>query len=216
MTSARRGGNGLYARGGKRGIDLVAAASVGILSIPLQLAIAALVRVKLGRPVLFRQERPGINGQPFVLVKFRTMTSGRNPDGELLPESLRLTRFGQFLRQTSLDELPELWNVLKGDMSLVGPRPLLMEYLPLYTTDQARRHGVRPGMTGWAQVNGRNSAGWLDKFAMDTWYVDNVSIGLDLKVLGMTVAAVFSQQGVSAEGHVTAPKFTGTEGSEAS
>ena len=148
----------LYARRGKRASDLVAAASVGIVTLPLQAVVAVFVRTKLGSPVLFRQERPGLNEQPFTLIKFRTMTDGQDADGQPLPDDVRLTRFGQFLRSTSLDELPELWNVVRGDMSLVGPRPLLMRYLPLYSSEQARRHEVRPGITGWSQVNGRNSA----------------------------------------------------------
>ena len=159
--------------------------------------------------MLFRQTRPGLDEQPFEILKFRTMTDEVDADGEPLPDEVRLTRFGQLLRSTSLDELPELWNVVKGDMSLVGPRPLLMKYLPLYTSEQARRHDVRPGVTGWAQVNGRNNADWHEKLAMDTWYVDNVSFLLDLKILLKTVTAVFARHGISADGHATAPEFTG-------
>jgi lipopolysaccharide/colanic/teichoic acid biosynthesis glycosyltransferase len=202
---------GFYRRYGKRGCDVAAAGILLVVALPIQGAVAVLVRRRLGTPVLFRQERPGLDGQPFLILKFRTMTVERDADGELLPDEVRLTRFGQFLRSASLDELPELWNVVKGDMSLVGPRPLLMKYLPLYTSEQARRHEVRPGVTGWAQVNGRNTASWHGKLAMDTWYVDNVSFGLDLKILLRTVLAVFARHGIAAEGHVTAPEFTGTE-----
>jgi lipopolysaccharide/colanic/teichoic acid biosynthesis glycosyltransferase len=161
--------------------------------------------------VLFRQVRPGLQGRPFTMVKFRTMTDDRGPDGALLPDARRLTPFGRFLRASSLDELPELWNVLKGDMSLVGPRPLLMEYLPLYTPEQARRHEVRPGITGWAQVNGRNAISWANKFALDVWYVDHRSLWLDLQILWRTVRKVLVRDGISAEGEATMPKFTGSK-----
>jgi lipopolysaccharide/colanic/teichoic acid biosynthesis glycosyltransferase len=163
----------------------------------------------MGRPVLFRHERPGINGEPFLFVKFRTMTAEADREGRLLPDEARLTELGKWLRSTSLDELPELWNVLRGDMSLVGPRPLLMKYLPLYSSEQARRHDVRPGLTGWAQVNGRNEAPWQEKLAMDTWYVDNLSFRLDLKVLWMTLVTVLARTGISQEGTATAAEFTG-------
>ena len=167
------------------------------------------MRRKLGSPVFFRQVRPGMNGEPFEMVKFRTMTDERGPDGQLLPDAVRLTAFGCFLRSSSLDELPELWNVLKGDMSLVGPRPLLMEYLPLYSPEQARRHEVRPGITGWAQVNGRNAISWEDKFRLDVWYVDHHSLWLDIKILLATIRKVLVRDGISASGEATMSKFTG-------
>ena len=179
------------------------------LFLPL-LILAWAVRRKLGSPVFFRQVRPGLHGQPFEMVKFRTMTDERGADGALLPDLVRLTSFGRFLRATSLDELPELWNVLKGDMSLVGPRPLLMEYLPLYTPEQARRHAVRPGVTGWAQINGRNAISWEDKFRLDVWYVDNRSLWLDVKILWLTVKKVLVRDGISAAGEATMSKFTGS------
>lgn len=187
---------------------LVSIAALLVLALPLALLIV-LVRCKLGKPVFFCQTRPGLRGLPFVMVKFRTMTDARGADGELLPDAVRLTVFGRFLRATSLDELPELWNVLKGDMSLVGPRPLLMEYLPLYTPEQARRHEVRPGITGWAQVNGRNALSWDEKFALDVWYVDHHSLWLDLKILWLTVRKVLVRDGISAAGEATMHKFTG-------
>lgn len=177
---------------------------------PLLLVLALLVRVKLGAPVIFRQTRPGLGGRLFELYKFRTMTSERGGDGALLPDDKRLTGFGRFLRATSLDELPELVNVLKGDMSLVGPRPLLVEYLPLYSKEQARRHEVRPGITGWAQVNGRNAISWEEKFKLDVWYVDHRSFRLDLKILFMTFAKVFKREGISQEGQATMERFTGS------
>ncbi|WP_414657593.1 sugar transferase [Deinococcus sp. VB343] len=194
----------------KRGID-VAAAGAGLMVLGLPLGVLAyMVRQKLGSPVLFKQVRPGLDGQPFTMYKFRTMTDERGPDGQLLPDSVRLTSFGKFLRSTSLDELPELWNVLKGDMSLVGPRPLLMEYLPLYTERQARRHEVRPGITGWAQVNGRNALSWDEKFEHDVWYVENRTLLLDMKILLMTVQKVFKREGISAGDHATMPEFRGS------
>lgn len=193
----------------KRFFDLLAAAfALLLLGLPL-LLLMWLVRRKLGSPVFFRQVRPGLDGKPFEMVKFRTMTDERGPDGELLPDAVRLTSFGRFLRSTSLDELPELWNVLKGDMSLVGPRPLLMEYLPLYTPEQARRHEVRPGVTGWAQVNGRNAISWEEKFELDVWYVDHQSLWLDIKILWLTVKKVLVRDGISAAGEATMSKFTG-------
>jgi lipopolysaccharide/colanic/teichoic acid biosynthesis glycosyltransferase len=173
--------------------------------------LIALIRRKLGSPVFFTQVRPGMHGKPFIMIKFRSMTSERGPDGELLPDAVRLTPFGRFLRASSLDELPELWNVLKGDMNLVGPRPLLMEYLPLYSAEQARRHEVRPGITGWAQVNGRNAIGWDDKFKLDVWYVDHRSLWLDIKILGLTVKKVLVRDGISAAGEATMGKFTGSK-----
>jgi len=183
----------------------------GLLVLSPVLAILAWqIRKKLGSPVLFRQVRPGRDGRPFQMVKFRTMRDAIGPDGQPLPDSERMTPFGSFLRAASLDELPELWNVLKGDMSLVGPRPLLMEYLPLYSPEQARRHEVRPGVTGWAQVNGRNALSWEEKFRLDVWYVDHRSFWLDLKILALTVKKVFVREGISAEGEATMPKFTGT------
>lgn len=202
----------LYRAGGKRFLDVALALPLLILTLPLQAVIAALVRLKLGRPVLFRQVRPGRDARPFEMVKYRTMTDARDERGELKPGAERLTRFGAFLRSTSLDELPELYNVIKGDMSLVGPRPLLMAYLDRYTPHQARRHEVRPGITGWAQVNGRNRISWEEKFEQDVFYVDNVSLRLDLKVLWMTIFGVVRRADTSAEGHATAPEFLGTPG----
>lgn len=186
----------------------LAALALLLLAVPL-CALAMVVRHKLGAPVLFRQVRPGLHGQPFEMLKFRTMTDARDAQGVLLPDALRLTPLGRWLRATSLDELPELWNVLKGDMSLVGPRPLLMEYLPLYSAEQARRHEVRPGITGWAQVNGRNAVSWEDKFRMDVWYVDHRSIWLDIKILWLTVHKVLAREGISAANEATTSKFTG-------
>ncbi|CAJ0681134.1 putative sugar transferase EpsL [Ralstonia mannitolilytica] len=193
----------------KRLFDILVASSALILLSPLLLALMGLVRLKLGSPVLFTQVRPGMGGQPFRMVKFRTMTDARDPDGTLLPDIDRLKPFGRFLRGTSLDELPELWNVLKGEMSLVGPRPLLMEYLPLYSEEQFRRHEVRPGVTGWAQVNGRNALSWEEKFALDVWYVDNHSFWLDLRILWLTVQKVIARDGISAAGEATMSKFNG-------
>jgi lipopolysaccharide/colanic/teichoic acid biosynthesis glycosyltransferase len=181
-----------------------------VLGLPLLFLIWQ-VRRKLGSPVFFRQTRPGLHGRPFEMVKFRTMTDARGDDGNLLSDAERLTAFGRFLRASSLDELPELWNVLKGDMSLVGPRPLLMEYLPLYSPEQARRHEVRPGITGWAQVNGRNALSWDDKFKLDVWYVDHRSLWLDVKILWLTVKKVLVREGISAAGEATMSKFTGSK-----
>ena len=195
----------------KRIFDCLAASlALLLLALPL-LALAWLIRRKLGSPVLFRQVRPGLHGKPFTMLKFRTMTDERGPDEALLPDAQRMTPFGRFLRASSLDELPELWNVLRGEMSLVGPRPLLMEYLPLYTPEQARRHELRPGITGWAQVNGRNAISWPDKFSLDVWYVDNQSLWLDIKILWMTVRKVLVRDGISAAGEATMSKFTGTQ-----
>lgn len=196
----------------KRGFDILGAALALLILLPLLLSIAVLVRLKLGQPVLFRQLRPGLRGQPFRLVKFRTMRDLNDETGNPLPDEKRLTEFGKWLRRTSLDELPELWNVLKGEMSLVGPRPLLMDYLPLYSAEQARRHEVRPGITGWVQVMGRNALSWEEKFALDLWYVDHQSFWLDMKILVMTVARVFSGAGVSKEGFATTEKFRGSAG----
>jgi len=180
------------------------------LSLPL-LIVWVMVRFKLGSPALFRQARPGLHGRPFTMVKFRTMTEDRGQDGELLPDAHRLSAFGRFLRASSVDELPELWNVLRGDMSLVGPRPLLMEYLPLYSAEQARRHEVRPGITGWAQVNGRNAVSWEDRFQLDLWYVDHRSLWLDTKILGLTIRKVILREGITARGEATMARFTGGE-----
>ncbi len=194
----------------KRLFDLVVAiAALAVLALPL-LVLYAMVRRKLGSPALFRQVRPGLHGRPFMMVKFRTMTDERGPEGELLPDAQRLTAFGRFLRASSMDELPELWNVLRGEMSLVGPRPLLMEYLPLYSAEQARRHEVRPGVTGWAQVNGRNAVSWEERFRLDVWYIDHRSIWLDLRILWLTVRKVLVREGISAEGEATMTRFTGT------
>ncbi len=195
----------------KRILDFTAAL-MALLLLCLPLAVLTLlVRRKLGHPAFFRQVRPGLHGRPFEMVKFRTMTDARGPGGALLPDADRLTPFGQFLRSSSLDELPGLWNVFKGDMSLVGPRPLLMEYLPLYSPEQARRHEVRPGITGWAQVNGRNALGWDDKFKLDVWYVDHRSLWLDIKILWLTVKKVLVRDGISAAGEATMPRFTGSK-----
>jgi lipopolysaccharide/colanic/teichoic acid biosynthesis glycosyltransferase len=195
----------------KRFLDIVLAASgLLVLGLPL-LLLTWQVRRKLGRPAFFRQVRPGLHGKPFEMVKLRSMTDARGADGQLLPDAQRLTAFGRFLRASSLDELPGLWNVLKGDMSLVGPRPLLMEYLPLYSPEQARRHEVRPGITGWAQVNGRNALGWDDKFRLDVWYVDHRSLWLDLRILWLTVRKVLVRDGISAADEATMPRFTGRE-----
>src|SRR5690554_6187915 len=195
----------------KRSFD-IAGSLLGLLLLsPVILIVAWQVRRNLGSPVFFRQSRPGLNGRPFQMVKFRTMKDAVDAEGNPLPDSERLTPFGQFLRSASLDELPELWNVLKGDMSLVGPRPLLMEYLPLYSTEQYRRHEVRPGVTGWAQVNGRNSLSWDEKFKLDVWYMDNRSLWLDIKILFLTVKKVLVRDGISAEGEATMAKFTGND-----
>jgi lipopolysaccharide/colanic/teichoic acid biosynthesis glycosyltransferase len=193
----------------KRLTDIVLAAIGGTLLLVPLLILMLLVRRKLGSPVFFRQTRPGLHGRPFQMIKFRTMTDARTADGMLMPDADRLTAFGRFLRATSLDELPELWNVLKGDMSLVGPRPLLMEYLPLYSPQQARRHELRPGITGWAQVNGRNALSWEDKFDLDVWYVDHRTFWLDIKILWLTVRKVLVREGISAAGEATMSKFTG-------
>lgn len=194
----------------KRLFDFVLAClALLLLGLPL-LFVAWQVRCKLGSPVFFRQTRPGFGGRPFKMVKFRTMTDARGTHGELLPDADRLTPFGRFLRSSSLDELPELWNVLKGDMSLVGPRPLLMDYLPLYSAEQYRRHEVRPGITGWAQINGRNALSWDEKFKLDVWYVDNCSLRLDIRILWLTVHKVLVRDGISAADDATMPRFTGS------
>ena len=193
----------------KRSLDIVGAGIGLVLLSPVLLVLWILVRRRLGSPVLFRQVRPGLHGRPFTMLKFRTMKDATDSAGVLLPDADRLTSFGDKLRSTSLDELPELWNVLKGDMSLVGPRPLLMEYLPLYSPQQARRHEVRPGITGWAQVNGRNAISWEQKFALDIWYVDNRSFWLDLKILLVTVHRAVRRDGITSENSVSAERFTG-------
>lgn len=193
----------------KRLFDLIASILALIVLSPVMGLTALLVRINLGGPVLFRQQRPGYKGRPFHIFKFRTMADRFAPDGSLLPDSERLGRFGRVLRSTSLDELPELFNILRGEMSVVGPRPLLMEYLPLYSAEQARRHDMPPGLTGWAQVHGRNALSWQDKFRLDVWYVDNWSFWLDLKIIFLTLAKVFQREGITQEGQATAEKFTG-------
>jgi lipopolysaccharide/colanic/teichoic acid biosynthesis glycosyltransferase len=193
----------------KRALDIAAAGLGLVIAAPILLVTALLVRTTLGAPVLFRQVRPGRAGRPCTMYKFRTMRAAADARGRPLPDAERLTRLGRFLRSTSLDELPELWNVLRGEMSLVGPRPLLMEYLPLYTPEQARRHEVRPGVTGWAQINGRNAISWEEKFTLDVWYVDNQSLWLDLKILLLTVKTVFVREGISQAGQATTEKFRG-------
>lgn len=195
----------------KRLVDIVVSATLLVLLSPILALVAWQIRQKMGSPVLFRQTRPGLNGLPFQMIKFRTMKDAVDAAGHALPDAERLTPFGQFLRGTSLDELPELWNVLKGDMSLVGPRPLLMDYLPLYSPQQSRRHEVRPGVTGWAQVNGRNALSWDEKFSLDVWYVDNRSLWLDIRILLLTVKKVLLRDDISAEGEATMSRFTGND-----
>ena len=195
----------------KRLLDIIIASIALILLSPLYALVAYKVKKNLGSPVLFRQVRPGLHGKPFEMIKFRTMKDAVDEQGNPLPDSERLTPFGQMLRSTSLDEMPELWNVIKGDMSIVGPRPLLMEYLPLYSPEQAKRHDVRPGMTGHAQVNGRNAIGWEEKFKLDTWYVENQSIWLDFKIMFKTVHKVLAKDDISAEGEATMTRFTGSQ-----
>jgi lipopolysaccharide/colanic/teichoic acid biosynthesis glycosyltransferase len=196
MHSLRR----FYAKYGKRWFDLALTLPGVIVISPVLIIIALLVKMRMGSPVLFRQQRPGINGVPFTIYKFRTMTNERDEEGKLLPDKLRLTKLGRFLRSTSLDELPELWNVLKGDMSLVGPRPLKMEYLPLYTAKQYQRHDVRPGITGWSQITGRNELKWVQRFESDVWYVSNLSLLLDIQILLETFQKVYKKEGISPEG----------------
>ena len=195
----------------KRLFDIAISAVALLLLSPILLVVATMVRAKLGTPVLFRQARPGLHGRPFTLAKFRTMRDALDHNGRALPDEQRLTSFGRTLRSTSLDELPELWNVLKGDMSLVGPRPLLMQYLERYSPDQARRHDVRPGLTGWAQVKGRNALTWPEKLALDVWYVDNRSFLLDLKIIAMTAKQLFVREGIAHEGSETMPEFMGND-----
>jgi len=199
----------LYRRTGKRALDLGLAVPAAVVLAPIGLAIGALIRMKLGGPVLFQQPRPGQNDRLFELIKFRTMTDARGTDGVLLPDEERLTPFGIRLRRMSLDELPTLWNVVRGDMSLVGPRPLLVQYLDRYTPEQRRRHEVAPGITGWAQIHGRNAISWEKKFELDLWYVENASLRTDLAILFRTVAQVLGQRGISAKGHATMPEFMG-------
>lgn len=195
----------------KRLLDIFIALLALILLSPILLIVAYLVRTRLGSPILFRQIRPGLYGKPFEMVKFRTMTDERDSEGNLLPNEIRLTKFGKILRATSLDELPELWNVIKGDMSIVGPRPLLMDYLPLYNEEQAKRNNVRPGMTGHAQVNGRNAISWEKKFELDTWYVENQSLWLDFKIMLLTVKKVLIKEGINQSEDVTMTRFTGNK-----
>lgn len=194
----------------KRGLDLFLVLVTAPVWLLLTILITLLVRFTMGAPAFFVQLRPGLRGKPFRMIKFRTMTPALGSERNLLPDMVRLTPFGRFLRSTSLDELPEVWNVLKGDMNLVGPRPLLMEYLPLYTREQGRRHDVRPGITGWAQVNGRNAISWEEKFALDLWYVDHRSLSLDVKILLLTLGGMLKRRGISAEGEPTMPRFAGT------
>ena len=202
---------GIYEKFIKRGLDLLLSGGALLVLWPVLLVLVLLVRSKLGSPAIFCQERPGKNGKIFRLYKLRTMTDARDENGELLPDEVRLTPFGRTLRSLSLDELPELWNIFRGDMSLVGPRPLLVKYLPLYNAEQARRHEVMPGLTGWAQVNGRNLVTWEDKFAMDVWYVDHISFILDLKILWLTVKAVLRREGISGQSSATMDEFRGSE-----
>lgn len=202
---------GIYEKFIKRGLDLLLSGCALLVLWPVLLVLVLLVRCKLGSPAIFCQERPGKNGKIFRLYKLRTMTDARDENGELLPDEVRLTPFGRTLRSLSLDELPELWNIFRGDMSLVGPRPLLVKYLPLYNDEQARRHEVMPGLTGWAQVNGRNLVTWEDKFAMDVWYVDHISFILDLKILWLTVKAVLRREGISGQSSATMDEFRGSE-----
>jgi lipopolysaccharide/colanic/teichoic acid biosynthesis glycosyltransferase len=199
-----------YRRIGKRALDLGLAVPALVVLTPVGLVVWGFIRVKLGGPVLFRQQRPGRDGRVFELIKFRTMSSARGADGELLPDEERLTPFGNRLRRLSLDELPTLWNVVRGEMSLVGPRPLLVQYLDRYTQEQSRRHEVAPGITGWAQINGRNAITWEEKFEHDVWYVENVSLGTDLRILLRTAVQLLGRRGISAEGHATMPEFTGS------
>ena len=195
----------------KRVFDIIGVIVASLLLWPVLIVVAVLVKCELGSPILFRQLRPGLRGQPFEMIKFRSMRDVSDSAGNPLPDGERITRFGKFLRSTSLDELPELWNVIRGDMSLVGPRPLLMEYLPLYSREQARRHEVRPGVTGWAQVCGRNALSWEEKFKLDVWYVENQSLMLDIKVIALTVKKVLMREGVNAGEEVTMPKFRGNQ-----
>jgi len=204
----------MYSKYGKRLIDIIAGFCGLIILSPVLLVVSVLVKVKLGSPILFSQERPGLYGKIFRMYKFRTMSNKRNENGELLPDEERLTSFGKALRASSLDELPELWNILKGDMSVVGPRPLLVQYLPLYSTEQMRRHNVRPGLTGYAQINGRNTISWEEKFTMDCWYVDNASLLLDIQIILATAAKVFARKDISSMTSATMEPFTGSHSKE--
>ncbi|MGB9788925.1 MAG: sugar transferase [Dictyoglomus turgidum] len=195
----------------KRIIDIIGSLIGLVVASPIIVVISIIIYIAMGRPIFFKQVRPGLKGKPFVIYKFRTMLDLRDENGNLLPDEKRLTTIGKFLRSTTLDELPEFWNVLKGDMSLVGPRPLLMEYLDRYTPEQERRHNVKPGMTGWAQINGRNAITWEEKFKLDVWYVDNWNILLDLKIIFLTILKVLKREGISAEGHATMPEFMGSK-----
>lgn len=194
----------------KKALDRAVALGVLAATAPILGAAAVATRATIGGPVFFRQDRPGLGGRPFTIYKLRTMRDARGPDGELLPDEARLTRLGRLFRSSSIDELPQMWNVLKGELSLVGPRPLLMQYLPLYSREQARRHEVLPGITGWAQVNGRNALTWEEKFSLDVWYVDHWSLGLDLRIIARTIGRVLSREGISEEGHASMTPFAGT------
>lgn len=200
----------IYAKLGKRALDVALAGGASLVLLPITAVISVLVRIKLGSPVLFAQERPGQGARSFTMVKFRTMTDATDREGNLLPDAQRLTRFGAFLRSTSLDELPSLWNIVKGDMSVVGPRPLLVRYLPLYSERQSRRHEVRPGLTGWAQVNGRNALDWDSRFELDVWYVDNISFMLDVRIIWKTLWSVVRREGISGDGEATMTEFRGS------
>lgn len=204
----------MYRKFGKRILDLMIAIPALIVLAPLLVVVSCLVRIKLGSPIIFSQQRPGLHGEPFRLFKFRTMTDARDESGALLPDHQRLTAFGRWLRSTSLDELPELWNVVRGEMSIIGPRPLLMKYLTLYSPRQAQRHHVRPGLTGWSQINGRNTLDWESKLELDAWYAEHLSLGLDLKVLWLTPLTVLRREGISAAEHATMPEFVGTRSDE--
>jgi sugar transferase EpsL len=202
--------NHLYSRCGKRALDIVAATLALICVAPVLAVVAIAIHTTMGRPILFRQRRPGLHGRQFAILKFRTMRTDRDEAGDLIPDAQRLTRLGRLLRTTSADELPELWNVVRGEMTLVGPRPLLTQYVSRYTPEQARRHEVRPGITGWAQVNGRNAISWEEKFALDVWYVDNCSFAIDMKILALTAWQVLARRGINQPGHATAEEFMGT------
>jgi sugar transferase EpsL len=204
-----------YRKRGKRFFDMCCSGLLLLFSLPIQIAAGVLILSSMGRPLLFRQIRPGIRGKPFTLYKFRTMRNSRDARGQLLADAERLTAFGKFLRSTSLDELPELWNVLKGDMSMIGPRPLLMQYLGRYDREQARRHETKPGITGWAQVNGRNAISWDEKFSLDVWYVDHQSLRLDIRILAMTVWTLIRREGINQPGQATMEEFLGNSGKQA-
>jgi sugar transferase EpsL len=212
MTSSQRIGR-LAALAAKRALDLAVGGGALVVLAPALAVTAIAVRRTMGAPVLFRQERPGLRGAPFTVLKFRSMRDAHDERGRPLPDSERLTSVGHFLRATSLDELPQLWNVVRGELSLIGPRPLLMQYLPRYSPEQARRHDMKPGITGWAQVNGRNAISWDEKFALDVWYVDHWSLWLDLKILALTALKVVKRDGIAQQGHVTMPEFMGSEAS---